>query len=53
MTEIFEINSSDSRVITNYIYKNRVNLQPVDKINYFVCDVLNKKTMLNNIQSYP
>ena len=51
MTEIFEINSSDSRIITNYIYKNRVNLQPNDKTNYFVCNALNKKTILNNIQS--
>ena len=51
MTEIFEINSHDSKIIANFIYKNRVNLQPVDKTNYFVCDALNKKTILNNIQS--
>ena len=51
MTEIFEINSHDSKVIANYVYKNRINLQPNDKTNYFVCDALNKKTILNNIQS--
>ena len=51
MAEIFEINSLDSKVIANYIYKNRINLQSTDKTNYFACDVLNKKTILNNIQS--
>jgi hypothetical protein len=51
MTEIFEINSHDSKVIAKYIYKNRINLRPIDKTNYFVCDALNKKTILNNIQS--
>jgi hypothetical protein len=51
MIEIFEINSLDSKLVANYIYKNRVNLQSTDKTNYFVCDVLNKKTILNNLQS--
>ena len=51
MIEIFEINSHYSIVIANYLYKNRVNLQAIDKTNYFVCDELNKKTILNNIQS--
>ncbi len=31
MTEIFEINSHDSKVIANYVYKNRINLKPIDK----------------------
>ena len=51
MTETFEINSSDSKVVANYVYKNRVNLEPIDKKSYFVCDALNKKTIINNIQS--
>lgn len=51
MTETFEINSHDSKVVANYVYKNRGNLQPTDKTSYFVCDALNKKTVINNIQS--
>jgi hypothetical protein len=51
MIEVFEINTHDSIVVAKYLYKNRVNLQAIDKTNYFVCDALNKKTILNNIQS--
>jgi nucleoside-triphosphatase THEP1 len=50
MVDTFEINSSDVKVITNYVYKNRANLEPFDKASYFVCDVMTKKTITNNIQ---
>jgi hypothetical protein len=45
----FEINSSDVKIVTDYLYKNKVNLEPNDKISYYVCDLLTKKTITNNI----
>ena len=45
----FEINSGDVKIVTDYLYKNKVNFEPNDKISYYVCDLLTKKTITNSI----